>query len=36
MGYKPEKGEAVDGAKLAEQYHVLNSLQLTNCSTCHH
>jgi hypothetical protein len=36
MGYKPEENQVKLGLQLVKQYHVLNQLQLTNCSICHH
>jgi hypothetical protein len=35
MGWNPHEGQPVKGEQLLEQYHVLSSHQLTNCSTCH-
>jgi hypothetical protein len=36
LGWKPEKGQEDIGKKLMEDYHILSSFQLTNCSTCHY
>lgn len=35
LRWKPAPGKAIDGATLAQDYHVLNGFQLTNCSICH-
>jgi len=35
MNYQQPENQLALGARLKEQYHVLNSFQLTNCSTCH-
>lgn len=38
LDWKPPKGQTQQeiGKKLLEEYHILSSFQLTNCSTCHH
>jgi len=36
MHYTPEKPQSELGPELADEYHVMNKYQLTNCSTCHH
>lgn len=35
MGYKPDQPQSALGKQLANDYKILNSFQLTNCSTCH-
>jgi len=35
LAWRPAEDPAETGEDLAEKYHVMNSLQLTNCSTCH-
>jgi hypothetical protein len=35
LNWKAPRDQAEKGEQLKEQYHVLNSLQLTNCSICH-
>jgi hypothetical protein len=35
LAWKPTESQEELGKKLKEQYHILSSFQLTNCSTCH-
>jgi hypothetical protein len=35
MGWKPPANQEEEGAKLARQYHIRSSRDLTSCSTCH-
>ncbi len=36
IAWTPEEDQKKMGERLVKEYHVLNSFQLTNCSTCHH
>jgi hypothetical protein len=38
LAWQPGEGQTQEeiGKKLMQDYHVLSSFQLTNCSTCHH
>jgi cytochrome c7-like protein/class III cytochrome C family protein len=35
MDWKPDENQVAMGNQLLQQYHVMGSFQLTNCSTCH-
>lgn len=35
LGWKPKGKQSEIGKQLVQQYKVMNSFQLTNCSTCH-
>lgn len=35
MGYQPKENQAVIGARLMQEYHILPTSQLNNCSICH-
>ncbi|HVN55179.1 MAG TPA: cytochrome c3 family protein [Anaerolineaceae bacterium] len=35
MGYQPKENQAVLGARLMQEYHILPTSQLNNCSICH-
>jgi Cytochrome c7 and related cytochrome c len=36
LAWKPDQNQEEMGRELINRYHILNSFQLTNCSTCHH